>query len=73
MTRKNAITPLILFWKKNKKHISFLWNDGLDHISDLEKIEEEIQISKKKFKDLTTEVVVLKSPLLDVQRHIVKI
>ena len=37
----------------------------------LEKIEEEKVLALKKFKDLTTEVVTLKSPLLAVERHLV--
>jgi 16S rRNA (guanine527-N7)-methyltransferase len=39
----------------------------------LEKINEEIALSKKKFKDLKVKVEVLKSPILDVERHIVLI
>jgi 16S rRNA (guanine527-N7)-methyltransferase len=39
----------------------------------LEKINEEIALSKKKFKDLNVKVEVLKSPILDVERHIVLI
>lgn len=38
-----------------------------------EKIEEEITLSKKKFKDLKVEVSVLKSPILEVERHLVTI
>lgn len=36
-----------------------------------EKISEELQLAQKKFKDSVTEVVPLKSPLLDVERHLV--
>lgn len=39
----------------------------------LEKINEEIALSKKKFKDLKVQVEFLKSPILDVERHIVLI
>lgn len=38
-----------------------------------EKIDEEIRIAKKQFKDLKTEVIPLKSPVLDVERNIVLI
>ena len=37
----------------------------------LEKIEEEKSLSLKKFKDLATEVIELKSPILEVERHVV--
>lgn len=39
----------------------------------LEKIEEELTIAKKKFKSLKAQVEQLKSPLLDVERHLVSI
>lgn len=35
-----------------------------------EKIDEEIELSKKKFKDLTVSIEPLKSPILDVERHL---
>lgn len=38
-----------------------------------EKIDEEIVLSKKKFKDLKVEIVPLKSPILDVERHLVQV
>jgi Predicted S-adenosylmethionine-dependent methyltransferase involved in bacterial cell division len=38
-----------------------------------EKIDEEIQLAKKKFKDLKITVEPLKSPVLDVERHLVLI
>lgn len=37
----------------------------------LEKINEEIQLSKKKFKDLKLQIVSLKSPTMDVERHLI--
>lgn len=36
-----------------------------------EKITEELQLAQKKFKDISSEIIPLKSPLLDVQRHVV--
>lgn len=39
----------------------------------LEKIEEEIQLAKKKFKELKVNTEPLKSPVLDVERHLVLI
>lgn len=38
-----------------------------------EKIDEEFQLAKKKFKDLKIESVPLKSPVMDVERHLVLI
>lgn len=38
-----------------------------------EKIEEELVLARKKFKDLKVEVIPLKSPILEVERHIVRI
>lgn len=38
-----------------------------------EKIEEEVQLARKKFKDLKVEIVPLKSPVLEVERHLVLI
>lgn len=38
-----------------------------------EKIEEELALSKKKFKDLKIKIVALKSPVLEVERHLVLI
>ncbi len=38
-----------------------------------EKIDEEIVLSKKKFKDLNVTIVPLKSPILDVERHLVQV
>lgn len=38
-----------------------------------EKIDEEFVLAKKKFKELQTEVIPLKSPVLDVERHLVLI
>lgn len=38
-----------------------------------EKIEEEISLAKKKFKDLKVEITQLKSPVLEVERHLVRI
>jgi 16S rRNA (guanine527-N7)-methyltransferase len=38
-----------------------------------EKIDEEVQLARKKFKNLTAEVVPLKSPLLEVERNLVLI
>ncbi len=38
-----------------------------------EKIDEELQLAKKKFKDLKVEVIPLKSPLLEVERHVILI
>lgn len=35
-----------------------------------EKIDEEIQLSRKKFKDVKVTVIPLKSPILDVERHL---
>lgn len=39
----------------------------------LEKINEEVVLAKKKFKDLKLAIEPLKSPVLDVERHVVKI
>lgn len=36
-----------------------------------EKISEELELAQKKFKDVVAEIVPLKSPLLDVERHLV--
>lgn len=36
-----------------------------------EKIDEEVELSRKKFKDLKVEIHPLKSPVLDVERHVV--
>lgn len=36
-----------------------------------EKIDEELMLAKKKFKDLSVKIEVLKSPVLDVERHLV--
>lgn len=36
-----------------------------------EKIDEEVSLAKKKFKDLKVTIIPLKSPILDVERHIV--
>ncbi len=38
-----------------------------------EKISEEVQLSLKKFKDLNPTIIELKSPLLDVERHLILI
>jgi 16S rRNA (guanine527-N7)-methyltransferase len=38
-----------------------------------EKIDEEIQLARKKFKDLKVDIVPLKSPVLEVERHLVLI
>lgn len=38
-----------------------------------EKIEEELQLSKKRFKDLKSQSICLESPLMDVERHLVLI
>lgn len=38
-----------------------------------EKIDEELQLAQKKFKDLKYEIVALKSPLLEVERHVILI
>lgn len=38
-----------------------------------EKIEEELVLAKKQFKDLKTEIIVLTSPVLEVERHLVLI
>ncbi len=38
-----------------------------------EKVDEELGLAQKKFKDLKTDVVELKSPLLEVERHLVTI
>ena len=38
-----------------------------------EKIDEEYSLAKKKFKDLKIDIIPLKSPLLDVERHLVTI
>ncbi len=38
-----------------------------------EKIEEELLLAKKKFKDLTASKILLRSPVLDVERHLVLI
>ncbi|MFN8945610.1 MAG: 16S rRNA (guanine(527)-N(7))-methyltransferase RsmG [Pseudobdellovibrionaceae bacterium] len=38
-----------------------------------EKIDEELLLAKKKFKDLRVEITELKSPVLDVERHLVSI
>lgn len=39
----------------------------------LEKIEEETLLAQKKFRDLSTKTIALKSPVLDVERHLVLI
>lgn len=38
-----------------------------------EKIDEELELARKKFKDLKANIVPLKSPILDVERHLVLI
>jgi 16S rRNA (guanine527-N7)-methyltransferase len=38
-----------------------------------EKIEEELTLSQKKFKDISAEIIPLKSPVLEVERHLVLI
>ncbi len=38
-----------------------------------DKIDEELALAKKKFKDLSIEIIPLKSPVLDVERHLVTI
>lgn len=38
-----------------------------------EKIDEELQLAKKKFKDLNSRLQVLNSPVLEVERHLVRI
>ena len=38
-----------------------------------EKIEEEISLAKRKFKDLNVEIIQLKSPVLEVERHLVRV
>ncbi len=38
-----------------------------------EKIDEEIELSKKKLKDLKVQIDVLKSPILEVERHLVRL
>ena len=38
-----------------------------------EKVDEELQFAKKKFKDLQAQVIALKSPLLEVERHVILI
>ena len=38
-----------------------------------EKIEEELQLAKKKFKDLQVQIKPLSSPVLEVERHLVLI